>query len=109
MSETNYNADFKDVLDDVLLAIPGVKGGKAFGYPAYRVNGKIFCFVVSQAVTIKLPAARVQALIADMPEVAPFEANGIWREWVALRHADADDYRRHEDLFHESLEFVGSQ
>ena len=98
-----------DVLDDVLLPIPGIKGGKAFGYPAYKVNGKIFCFVGDKSIALKLPMKRVQALIADLPEASPFEANGIWKEWVSLQHDDPDDYRRHEDLFHESLEYVSSK
>ncbi len=109
MTVFSFRPDFKDVLDDVLLPIPGIKGGKAFGHVAYTVNGKIFCFVGTQSVMVKLPAKRVQALIAELPEAGPFEANGIWKEWVTLTHDDADDYRQHEDIYHESLEYVSSK
>lgn len=109
MTEFSFRPDFKAVMDDVLLPIPGIKGGKAFGHVAYKVNGKIFCFVGVKSVMVKLPAKRVQSVIASLSEASPFEANGIWKEWVSLRHDDPEDYRRHEDLFHESLEYVSSK
>jgi hypothetical protein len=52
--EINYREDIQAALDRFLIGIPGVKGGKAFGYPAYKVNGKIFCFVGGTGVSIKL-------------------------------------------------------
>lgn len=109
MSEKARQSAANPVMDDLLLPIPGVKGGKAFGYPAYKVNGKIFCFVVDHGIALKLPAKRVQALIAERDEASAFEAGGTWKEWVVVAHDDAEDYRRHEDLYHESLEFVGSK
>ena len=40
MSDHNYDLDKKAIMDELLLGMPGVKGSKAFGYPAYKVNGK---------------------------------------------------------------------
>lgn len=109
MTNFTFRPEFKDVMDDLLLPIPGIKSGKGFGHIAYKVNGKIFCFVGDKHIIIKLPAKRVQSVIAEVPAAAPFEANGVWKEWVALTHEDPDDYRQHEDLYHESLEYVGSK
>jgi len=107
VSEHNYNPAHKTVLDSLLLGMPGVKVGKAFGYPAYKVNGKIFAFVGS-GVALKLPTARIQELIAAHPEMKPFEvADGvIWREWVSIQRANSEDYAEDIGLFEESAGFV---
>lgn len=108
MSEHNHNQAHKLVMDGMVLGMPGVKGSKAFGYPAYKVNGKVFAFVGGNAVSIKLPVARVQELIATHADAKPFEvADGIiWREWVSIDHAQSDDYAQDIGLFEESVQFV---
>jgi len=108
MSDHNYDPAQKAAMDGLLLGMPGVKGGKAFGYPAYKVNGKIFAFVGGDGVSIKLPAARVAALTAAQPEIKPFEVTDgvIWREWVMIEHPDPETLAQHIDLFEESLVFV---
>jgi hypothetical protein len=45
MSQLHYRDEVRAALDDLVLGIPGVKGGQAFSYPAYKVNGKVFAFV----------------------------------------------------------------
>jgi hypothetical protein len=109
MGEFSYRPEFKEVMDDLLLVIPGIATGKGFGHIVYKVNGKIFCFVGDEQIILKLPQKRVKAVIADLPEAKPFEANGVWKEWVAIVHDDPEAYRQHEDLYHESLEFVSSR
>lgn len=109
MTEMPVRPAANAVLDDLLLPIPGVKSGKAFGHVAYKINGKIFCFVGDSYVVLKLPAPRVQSVIEGLAEASVFEPNGVWKEWVSLHHDDFDAYRQNEDLFHESLEFVSSQ
>jgi hypothetical protein len=107
MSEHNYNEAHKTVLDSLLLGMPGVKASKAFGYPAYKVNGKIFAFVTPH-VALKLPAARIQELVATSPVMKPFEvADGvIWREWVSIERDDSEAYAQDITLFEESAQFV---
>jgi hypothetical protein len=63
MSDHKHNAAHKDMMDGLLLGMPGVKGSKAFGYPAYKVNGKVFAFVGSQGVSIKLPLGSLYQVI----------------------------------------------
>ena len=65
--ELRYRPDVKDVVDGMVLGMPGVKASKAFGHPAYKVNGKIFAFVGINGIALKLPAQRVQELIAAQP------------------------------------------
>jgi hypothetical protein len=108
MSDHNHNPAHKSIMDGLLLGMPGVKGSKAFGYPAYKVNGKVFAFVADNSVGIKLPAERVQSLVAGGGAMKPFEvADGVvWREWVSIDRPQSDDYAQDIDLFEESLSFV---
>ena len=76
MSEHKHDPANKAVLDGLLLGMPGVKASKAFGYPAYKVNGRVFAFV-GTGVSIKLPAPRVQELIATHPDMKPFEVADV--------------------------------
>jgi hypothetical protein len=48
MSEPNYDEQRRAKMDEMLLVMPGVKASKAFGYPAYKINGKGVCFCGQQ-------------------------------------------------------------
>jgi hypothetical protein len=111
MAESNYRDDHKTVMDALLLEMPGVKGGKAFGYPAYKINGKIFAFVGGSGIAIKLPADRVREVVGSIPHAKPFEvAEGIiWKEWVSLDHELSDGFRDDVDLLEESAQYVAAQ
>lgn len=103
-----YRPEHKDMIDSILLQMPGAKGGKAFGYPAYKVNGKVFAFVGGAGMAIKLPEARVNELLGTRPELSPFEvADGvIWKSWLSIEVEKPEDYAEFEPLFLESHQFV---
>jgi len=106
--DTSYREDVKALLDEILIGIPGVKASKAFGYPCYKVSGRIFCFVSGDAVQLKLPARRVESLVAEggpYHKFGPVEGT-TWREWVALEWQTPADYEQAMDLFIESIEYV---
>ncbi|MBC6936530.1 MAG: hypothetical protein DPW18_20705 [Chloroflexi bacterium] len=108
MSEERYNPGHKTALDQILLAMPGVRDGKAFGYPAYKVSGKVFAFIGGMGMALKLPEGRVHELLQANPTMKPFEpTEGVfWREWVSIDHADPSAYEQYESLFAESIRFV---
>ena len=107
MSEQRYDATRKAKIDEMLLVMPGVKGGKAFGYPAYKINGKVFAFVGNTGIAIKLPATRVAELL-DGHTFKPFEVGDgiVWREWLSIQRDDFEGYEQDADLFEESVEFL---
>ena len=106
--DPNYRPEAKALLDKMLLRIPGVQSAKAFGYPAYKINGKVFAFVGKTGIGVKLPEERVRELVAAGGAMLPFEpAEGIaWREWVSVEVSDVALYRNYERLFEESIQFV---
>jgi hypothetical protein len=78
---------FEDLVGE-LLRCPGVtppSGGSGFGRSALRWEKKIFAMLVRGRLVVKLPAARVDALVADGDGVR-FDANKgtPMREWLSL-------------------------
>jgi hypothetical protein len=106
--DPNFRPEVKAVLDEMVMRIPGVQVGKSFGFPAYKINGKVFVFVGGNGVGVKLPEARVRELLVASGTMRPFEpAEGIvWREWVLIDLSDAEQYRNHAALLDESVNFV---
>lgn len=106
--ETNFSAVHKAIIDDITSAMPGVNAGKAFGYPAYKVGGKVFCFVGETGIALKLPPERVQALIAADPKMTIFQpTQGVtWKSWVSIDREDAADHHQDADLLEEAMLYV---
>ena len=78
---------FEDLVDE-LTAEPGVippRGSSGFGRSSLRWEGRIFAMLVRGQLVVKLPAARVDALVAD-GEGTRFDANKgtPMREWLSL-------------------------
>ena len=78
---------FEDLVGE-LLGSPGVtppSGGSGFGRSALRWEKKIFAMLVRGRLVVKLPAARVDALVAGGDGLR-FDANKgtPMREWLSL-------------------------
>jgi hypothetical protein len=85
--KTEPEIRYQDLIDD-LLGCPGVTpppGGSGFGRGAVRFGRKIFVMFVRGRLVLKLPAARVDELVAA-GEGVRFDANKgtPMREWFSL-------------------------
>lgn len=94
-------------LVDELVGADGVtppRGGSGFGRSALRFENKIFAMFVRGRLVVKLPAGRVQELIAA-GEGVHFDANKgtPMREWLSL---DPDSARPWLPLATEALDFA---
>ena len=98
---------FEDLVDD-LLGAPGVTppGGTGFGRSALRVHNKIFAMLVRDRLVVKLPAGRVDALVAA-GEGDHFDANKgtPMKEWFNLAPGSELDW---PPLAREALDFVAA-
>lgn len=83
----------------------GNKDGKGFGSTGLKVDGKLFALVSSRGqFVVKLPKARVQALVAEGMGVLWDPGHGrLMREWIALSGQE----ERWLALAREARAFVG--
>jgi hypothetical protein len=99
---------YEDLVGD-LLGAAGVtppRGGSGFGRGAVRFQNKIFVMFVRGHLVLKLPAARVDALVASGDGVR-FDANKgtPMKEWLSL---DPESALPWLPLAREALEFASS-
>lgn len=78
---------------------------RAFGATALKFNGKIFALLNQhQDFVVKLPAARVDALLAIGAGMRFDPGHGrLMKEWLVVRSADLDDW---QNLAREALDFA---
>jgi hypothetical protein len=106
--EAGPDARYEDLVD-ALVGIPGVtppRGGRGFGRTALRYERKIFAIWVRGQLVLKLPADRVDTLIAAGAGVR-FDANKgtPMKEWLSL---DPESGLGWLPLAREALDFARS-
>jgi TfoX/Sxy family transcriptional regulator of competence genes len=94
-----------------LLSHPGVTPpleGKAFGSSGLKIHNKIFAMLVRGRLVVKLPKARVDALVAssDGERYDPRQDGRLMKEWLVLEPTSKEDWL---SLAKEALEFVASK
>lgn len=99
-----------EALVDELTGLPGVtppQGGSGFGRSAVKFNGKIFVMFVRGRLVVKLPAARVTALV-EAERGVRFDANKgtPMREWLSL---NPDSHQDWLSLAREALGFAAGE
>jgi TfoX N-terminal domain len=109
LAELIYETKHQEVLDAMLLGLPGVRAGKMFGYPAYYVNDKLFACVYGSGVGVKVPEDFAAGFL-ERPHIVPFQPLGKpkMKEWVQINRQRSEDYRNDLEIFQLSVEFVGN-
>jgi hypothetical protein len=81
-------------------------GKRGFGASALTIDGRIFAMMPRDRLVVKLPRARVDALVADGWGV-PFDANRgrPMKEWLVIDPAHENDWL---SLAEEARAFVGT-
>lgn len=82
-------------LADEILAEHAITQSTMMGYPCLRANGAFFACVepATGHLIVKLPAHRVNELVAARQALA-FAPNGrTFREWAALPTSDPNEWR----------------
>ena len=106
---------FADLVDEfasnpaVTLPESGPGARRRFGTSALKVRGKVFAMLNSDGkLTLKLPAARVEALLAsgEGERFDPRRDGRQMREWITITPSYAGDWL---PLAQAALEFVGGQ
>jgi len=98
----------KQLIDALLLKLPGVSARKINGLDAYFVSDKMFACISGNGIGLRLPVATATDLQFSRDNVVPFQPGGMAssREWIQIDRAEAADYEKDLPLFEASLEFV---
>ncbi len=109
MSTATFNRKHKEVLDSVLLQIPGVVAGTMFGYPAYYTNRKLFACIYGDGVGIKVPE-KVAVSLVGRQGIVRFQPMGRkpMKEWIQINRKRSEDYRMDQEILKVSIEYVSS-
>ena len=99
------------IIVEELLNNPGVtppSDGKGFGSSGLKVQNKIFAMLVRGDLVVKLPKARVDALVAsgDGERYDPRHDGRFMKEWVVLVPTSEVEWL---SLAREAMEFVASK
>jgi hypothetical protein len=94
-----------------LLSNPGVtppSDGKGFGSSGLKIHDKIFAMLVRSKLVVKLPKARVEAIIASGygERFDPRKDGRLMKEWVCVEPTSEEGWL---PLAREAMEFVGSK
>jgi hypothetical protein len=80
---------FDEVAERLVGEDPEVEQGRMFRAGGLRTAGKFFAFVVKDELVVKLPAGRVDELVADGAGRRFDPGHGrLMKEWVSLRPVD---------------------
>lgn len=99
----NYNPEHEKVLHAMLKDVPDAAPGKMFGYPAYKVNGKLAVGLFDTGIVAKVGPARVKELVGKAG-ISAFEpmAGRVWKDWVLL----TGNFEAHKAIFEEAVRYV---
>jgi hypothetical protein len=102
----NHRPEVKVFLDDMLpAAFPGVRISRAFGYPAYKIDSRIFAFVCGAGIALKVGEATARRLSAPGTPYSQFvlDNGAVWRAWLNIDRADPAAYEEDLQLFADSI------
>ena len=99
----NFKPEHETILNNMLKDVPSARPGKMFGYPAYKVNGKLAVGLYETGIVAKVGPERAKALMGQ-PGISAFEpmAGRPWKDWVLL----TDHFEKHRPIFEEAVEYV---
>jgi hypothetical protein len=91
--------------EELLATTDATREGRGFGSEALKVRGRIFAMLSRGRLVVKLPAARVTALVesGDGERFDPRGDGRLMREWLALSRGSGQDWA---GLAREAREFV---
>ncbi len=103
MAESKYNPEHERILDMTLEDNPIAKAGKMFGYPAYKVNGKLAVSLFDSGIVAKVGPKRTNELVGQNG-VQSFEpmAGRVWKDWVLV----TGNFEQNCPIFEEAIQYV---
>ncbi len=101
-----YREDILEVLDDRFADYPLVMRGLIFGHPGYKIDNKVFAFVVGDGLSVKLPRTDYdKCLEQDFAET--FAPRGTpMGTWIIITYPDAPEYLENWHWIEKAMAFI---
>jgi hypothetical protein len=99
----NFDSEHEKILHEMLGSNPTAKASKMFGYPAYKVNGKLAVGLFDGGVTAKVGPERAKELIGQdgITVFEPMEGRA-WKDWIMM----TGNFEKHRAIFEEAVQYV---
>jgi len=93
---------------DITLPTDDLTAKRGFGSSALKVKDKIFAMLVGSQLVVKLPKARVDALVAtgDGERFDPRHDGRVMKEWLVVAPGHAGEW---QTLAQDAMRYVASQ
>src|SRR5579872_1847549 len=106
--EARFATIVEELLDNAGVTPPLEGTQKGFGSSGLKIHNKIFAMLVRGKLVVKLPKARVDALIAsgEGERFDPRKDGRLMKEWIMVEPTSAVEWL---PLAREAMEFVGSK
>ena len=97
---------FASVVEALLTTTDATREGRGFGSSALKIGGRIFAMLSGERFVVKLPAPRVDALVAagQGDRFDPRRNGRVMREWLALSPSSGQGWL---PLAREAMDFIG--
>ena len=81
-----YSPEHERILDQMMQNNPNATRAQMFGYPAYKINGKLGVSLAESGIVVKVGRDRV-AELTGRDGVSHFEPQPgrVWKDWVLLK------------------------
>jgi len=98
-----YSPAHEAAMNKIMAKYAAAEAGKMFGFPGYKVNGKMAVRLHEEGVLVKVGRDKAESLIGS-GKAKKFEPlpDRPWRDWVLL----TDNIEGNADLFGQAVEVV---
>jgi hypothetical protein len=99
----SYKPEHEAAMNKIMASQKDAEAGKMFGYPGYKVNGKMTIRLHEDGVLVKVGRPAAEKLIADGKgkQFEPLK-DRPWRDWVLL----TDNIESQSGLFKDAVELA---
>ena len=101
-----FKPEHENALHKMVKDVPGATLGQMFGFPAYKIDGKLGLSVASNGIILKVGATRAKQL-AGQPGLSSYEPQPgrVWKDWVLV----TGNFDQHKALFDEAVKYVRAE
>ncbi len=98
-----FKPEHEAAMNKLMENQPDAKPAKMFGYPGYKVNGKLAVGLHDNGIIVKVGREQAAKLIGA-GQAEPFEPmpGRAWKDWVLL----TDNFEAHTELFSAAVALV---